>query len=266
VHFLTAGSRRPYSGIVIKTLFATFSILTFACASVPTREEFVQLNSTLKALREENARIEQRLQKIENQSVSVRASPAPRIASAARSSREEAMPTLTVVKLKPKIETAPKVKTDIAIEEPAESVLAELKSVERQTEQPDVDDAQMADSQFDTAFELMNTGNAVAGVSQMKQFVTDWPKHAKADNALYYSGLALMTSGEFESGAAQFEQVAAKYPAGDAVIESLSKLAECHAKLKKVDRAKAAWEKIVNTYPGTSAALLAQNKLAQLNQ
>ena len=59
----------------------------------------------------------------------------------------------------------------------------------------------------------------------------------------------------------QFERVINQYPAGDAVIDSMLKLADCRMKLKGPREARATWEKIVATYPGTAAATQAQARL-----
>jgi TolA-binding protein len=53
----------------------------------------------------------------------------------------------------------------------------------------------------------------------------------------------------------------AQYPAGDAVLDSMLKLADCRVKLNRPAEARATWQKIVNSYPGTSAAAQAQARL-----
>lgn len=226
----------------------------------------------MRALRAENARLDARLEKVEQQLVIARASsarPAPvaaepkPVAQGSASSSADALPPLTVVKLKPKKEAAPKLNTEVAVAEPPEGIVEELRT--DGDGKPDAADLAMADAQFERALEAMKTGNPEGGVAQMQQFITDWPKHPKADNALYFSGLTMMSQKEYETAAGNFQQVLAKYPAGDAVLDSMLKLAECRLKLNQPREAKATWEKIVTTFPGTAAATQAQARLASLH-
>jgi tol-pal system protein YbgF len=108
---------------------------------------------------------------------------------------------------------------------------------------------------------MMKTGNSETGVAQMQQFVNDWPRHPKADNALYFSGMAFMAEKDFEHATQQFDRVISQYPAGDAVLDSMLKLAECRLKLNRLREARATWEKIVSGFPGTAAATQAQARL-----
>lgn len=225
----------------------------------------------MRALRAENVRLEARLEKLEQQRVSggVRAAtPAPRPVSAAASqvSSADALPPLAVVKLKPKKEAAPRLSTEVSVVEPAEEapeVVAHLGPAEPRA--ADEADLAMGEAQYERAMDALKTGNAEGGVAQMQQFVTDWPRHPRADNALYFAGLALLADKDFEGAAPLFERVLAQYPAGDAVLDSMLKLAECRYKLNRPREAKATWEKIVASFPGTAAATQAQARLASLS-
>jgi tol-pal system protein YbgF len=172
-----------------------------------------------------------------------------------------------VVKLKPKKEAAPKLETVVEVSEPPESITQELKdSAPRDDDAkegapPDDADLSMAEAQYERGLESMKTGNSEAGIAQMQQFVTDWPRHPKADNALYLAGTSFFAMKDFEHAAPLFERVLAQYPAGDALLDSMLKLAECRLKLKGPREARATWEKIISGYPGTTAATQAQARL-----
>lgn len=169
------------------------------------------------------------------------------------------VPPLTVVKLKPRRELPPKLDTEVEISEPPEALIKEF--TQGSSVQEDQADLTMADAQFDRGLSLMKTGNSEGGVAQMQQFIADWPRHPKADNALYFSGLALLAQKDFERATEHFDRVIRQYPAGDAVLDSMLKLAECRFKLNQPLEARSTWEKIINTYPGTSAATQAQARL-----
>lgn len=276
-HFLTPSEERPYPFLAIRPLGAIACLALFGCATDSTTRELHELTASVRALRAENARLDARLEKVEQQLVIANARPGARPTTAAEPkpvaqgsspvSSADALPPLTVVKLKPKKEAAPKLNTDVAVSEPPEGLVEELRAPDdaKQGEAPDAADLAMADAQFERALDAMKTGNPEGGVAQMQQFVADWPKHPKADNALYFSGLTMMSQKDFVQAAGNFQQVITRYPAGDAVLDSMLKLAECRLKLNQTQEAKATWEKIVSSFPGTAAATQAQARLASLS-
>lgn len=184
-------------------------------------------------------------------------------------SSNDALPPLTVVKLKPRKDAAPKIETAVEVSEPPETFAQALEvsdatlaaSAATAAQPPDDADLAMADAQFERGLSMMKTGNPEAGIAQMQQFVNDWPRHPKADNALYLAGMAFVAEKDFEHAHGLFERVLAQYPAGDAVLDSMLKLAECRLKLNRPKEARATWEKIVSGYPGTTAATQAQARL-----
>lgn len=99
----------------------------------------------------------------------------------------------------------------------------------------------------------------------MQRFVADWPKHSKADNALFLIGMAHWTDRDFVRAQDTFERVVNQYPAGDAVVEAMLKLAECRFKLSRIADARVTWERVVSSYPGTPAAQTAQQRLLSLS-
>ncbi|MDP1828586.1 MAG: tetratricopeptide repeat protein [Archangium sp.] len=223
-----------------------------------TRAEHAELLSSIRALRDENSRLEARLDRMEAEKKQPRAAPAAHPAPSVRAvTAPDALPPLTVVKLKPRKEAAPRLETNVEIAEPPEAITQEFKN----DPPPDDADLSMAEAQFDRGLSMMKTGSSETGIAQMQQFVTDWPRHPKADNALYFSGMAFLAMKDFEHATEQFERVINQYPAGDAVLDSMLKLADCRLKLKGPREARATWEKIVSGFPGTAAATQAQARL-----
>jgi tol-pal system protein YbgF len=110
----------------------------------------------------------------------------------------------------------------------------------------------------------MKTGNVSGGIARLQKFAAENPRHPKADNALYYSGVGLMAESDFDGAANAFEKVLSAYPAGDAVMGSTLRLAECRARLKNTRAARALYTQVVNKYPGSAAASEATQRLALL--
>lgn len=243
-----------------------------ACATDQvSRAEHQELLASLRALRAENARIEARLDKLESE-VKVVAAPSarttavavspvsPKSAPEAQVVKKDEMPALTVVKLKPKKEAPPRLSTEVDVVEPPEGLLTNLSPGD--DEPKDTADEALVEQQFQSGLDALKTGNPEGGVTQLQQFARDWPKHPRADNALYYAAVGLMAAREFKDAENLLEQAIRQYPAGDATVDSLLKLAECRTRLNRQADARATWEKIVSTYPGTQAATTAQARLA----
>lgn len=222
------------------------------------RAELGELRSELRAVREENARIEKRLERVE-----LLAPTAARARPPAPKSQEAAeVPSLTVVRLKPKADPAPKLQTATPVVEPSVETLDALSAAAAAPEEDPVDPLEV-ETEFEKGVSALKTGNLEGGVDLLLRFVERFPKHSKADNALYFSGVGLMGLSAIEDAAHTFERVLAAYPAGDAASESMLKLAECEVKLNKPAEAKAVYEKLVSTFPGTAAAQQASARLSR---
>jgi len=222
----------------------------------------------VRALRAENARLDTRLERLERErqeQASGRSASAPAGVSPSAAappaggpvSAADALPALTVVKLKPRTQAAPRVETQVPVVEPPEGLAAELKPTAR----PDEGELALAQTAYDRGLDALRTGNPEGGEAQLLQFVSDWPKHPRADNALYFVGLARMSQQDFAGASQQFERVLSVYPAGDAVVDAMLKLGECRLRLKQPQLARAAWERVVATFPGTAAATQASTRL-----
>ncbi|MFZ5471295.1 MAG: tetratricopeptide repeat protein [Myxococcota bacterium] len=227
-----------------------------------SKAELHELRAELRAIREENARLERRLERVEvGSSVTGRVSGTPTAAKGA----SHTLPPLTVVKLKPKVEPAPKLETGTAVVEPGPEQIEALASppATEPSEEIELDPA-VGEAMFENGLSALKTGNVAGGVDSLLRFVEQFPKHAKADNALYFSGVGLMSLEALEDAATTFGRVLSAYPASDAVVDAMLKLAECNVKLNRPAEARAVYEKIVSTFPGSAAATQASARLASI--
>lgn len=241
-----------------------------ACAtSAVVKPELAELQAEVRALRTDNARLETRLERLERNRAVTASATAPTIETGATSNTPNerpghAMPDLTVVKLKPKKEAAPKVSTAVQVVEPEPEVITSLEQVLPGPAVAYESDAERGDAAFNKGVGALKTGNVEGGIAQLQQFAADAPQHAKADNAIYFTGLGYMGLSDFEDAATAFEAVAKKYPAGDAVVDALLKLAECRTKLNQPGDARKAYQRIVKDWPDTPAAQAARSRLSLL--
>ena len=101
-------------------------------------------------------------------------------------------------------------------------------------------------------------------IDRLKHFAEMYPKHNKADDALYYAALGELGRGEVARSAALLELVVQRYPAGDVVQDAMLKLGEVRLRLRQPAEARAAYAQLVQSFPGTAAALQAQARLETL--
>lgn len=250
-----------------------------ACAGVDPalKAELSDVRAEVKALREENARLARRVERVEIDLAVKKASsssPAPGKPGRPAGPASAEIPSLTVVKLKPKVEPPPPLNTSVSVVEPSPDVLEALASAPAgrgdglaatvgDDDGPSEDPA-LADGEFDQGLQALRTGNVEGGVDKLKQFARDHPRHAKADNALYFASVGMIGLGDLEGAAATLEAMLREYPAGDAVSDAMLKLAECRARQSRARDAKTIYSEVIQRYPGTAAASQAEQKLAQL--
>lgn len=240
-------------------MLSLFALCSCASPSA-SQSESSELKAELRAMREENARLRRSL---ENKEPPGSALPGP--SASARMGAPAEIPALTVVKLKPKAEPAPRISTAIPVVEPApESVDEILQATRSEDEKGPPANPALLDQEFREGLNALSTGNLSGGVAKLQRFAADNPRHPKADNALYLSGVGLMGLSDYERATTVFEQVISSYPAGDAVKEAMLKLAECRARLNRRTEARALYGQLVKKYPGTAAATQAQARLASL--
>src|SRR5207253_1748849 len=112
-----------------------------ACATpTATSAELNELRAAVRALREDNARLEAKINRLDQQKAIAQAPSSPvssklesrpsATAPATASATPAEVPALTVVKLKPKKEAAPKINTEVEVLEPSPEVVAAMKKIE----------------------------------------------------------------------------------------------------------------------------------------
>ncbi|NOK23004.1 tetratricopeptide repeat protein [Corallococcus carmarthensis] len=265
-----------------------------ACATTAASQtEVGRLEAEVRTLRANQASLVERLERLENRDAVSRArtvSPAPAAAPvASASAKPEAAPSeggeplgmapaeLTVVRLKPKKEPAPRINTAVAVMEPdTDQMEMFISPVEgssgtgsvassRVSMEPPEKDPDILDAEYERAVAMLRTGNVEGGVETLTRFASENPRHPRADNALYFSGLGQMGLQDPTGAAKTFERLIKTYPAGDAVQDGMLRLAECRVRLNQAVDARALYTRVVTQFPGTAAATQAEQRLAALS-
>jgi tol-pal system protein YbgF len=267
----TAAQLFQVGALPIRRLNVALSLIVCAaCATEGSKKELSDAKSQLRALREQNEQLEHRLARMEAlQALGTAHSAAPASGSSVRPapvSTPKSMPNLTVVKLKPKREPAPKLDVATAVDEPDSEDLGEILTEPSVPMAPDPRDASpaMLEKQYEDGVGSLKTGNVEGGVERLRAFALENPKHPRADNALYFAGLGLIGLTNHEEAASAFELLMQRYPASDSVVDAMLRLAECRVRLKQQDAARALYTKVISSYPGTAAATQAEQRLASL--
>lgn len=272
---------------IIRRLFAIAPLCALtACATTGSAQssELAELKAEVRAMRETQARLEKRLERMELHT-SVSQSRASNAAAPARDASTPAAPAaaasgystpeLAVVKLKPRNEPAPPLPTRVAVVEPAPDDMemfissapeGDGASATADASEPREElDSAVLEAEFEQAVAALRTGNVEGGVTRLQAFAEEHPRHPRADNALYFSGLGQMGLKDFASAVKSFERLIEKYPAGDAVLDGMLRLAECRLRLNQKDDARALYTRILTQFPGTAAATQAEQRLATLS-
>lgn len=270
------------------------ALVACATADSASKAEVDSLRAELRSLRDNNSRLEQRLERLEVRDTVSRAkanaAPAPAATPAPAAKPEQPTPSLTatpelaVVKLKPRNEPAPPIATRVAVAEPAaddmEAFISgsdsedsaaparprrQARGAKEVREPAERQDTAQADADYEQAVSALRTGNVEGGVARLQRFAEENPRNPRADNALYFSGLGLIGLKDFAGAARVFERLIETYPAGDAVVDGLLRLAECRQRLNQTDDARALYTRLVTQFPGTAAATQAEQRLATLS-
>lgn len=251
------------------------------------------LKAELRAMRDQQTRLNDRLERLERSNAVLRArsssqapaaapSPSPQAPAKASSaapaapqpSSNVAVPDLTVVKLKPKSEPAPSLPTKVAVVEPDQEDVELFVSSSPEPAEPATPASAPApnpavtaalDAEFEQAVAALRTGNVEPGVAKLQSFAELNPRHPRADNALYFAGLGKIGMNDHEGAAQVFVRLIETYPAGDAVLDGMLRLAECRLKLNQREDARALYTRVITQFPGTAAATQAEQRLASLS-
>ncbi len=114
------------------------------------------------------------------------------------------------------------------------------------------------------AKELLDSGRLREARQRFEAFGRDHPRHALADNALYWLGETWYAQSLWLDAATAFGKVVSEHPGGNKVPDAMLKTGLCYHNLGERRSAVEVFEQLAAMYPGTPAARLAQQRLDAL--
>ena len=115
-------------------------------------------------------------------------------------------------------------------------------------------------NEYREALSLLRSGRFDQALQAFSAFVTSYPEHAYADNALYWRAEALYAKKQYGDALRQFQEVTERYPASRKLPDSLLKIGLCHRRLGDADKARVYFRRVVRQYPDSTAARLASRE------
>lgn len=113
---------------------------------------------------------------------------------------------------------------------------------------------QAAVQAYGDALSLVRADRCHDALIAFASFVSRWPDHPHADNAMYWRGECLLRLGETRQGIEEFNSLLRRYPSGNKVPDALLKLFLTWRRLGDEARASEAALRLLNEFPGTDAA------------
>jgi hypothetical protein len=99
----------------------------------------------------------------------------------------------------------------------------------------------------------------------LEDFVSRYPRHPAADNALVEAAEDYAAAGKDEAACALARRAGDDYPAGDALSAALERLAACESRRGGTGAERRILERLVSEFPRTPAAQRAGTRLAAIS-
>jgi tol-pal system protein YbgF len=107
---------------------------------------------------------------------------------------------------------------------------------------------------YDGALAMARTGRCREAVDAFGEFLSRWPAHPHADNAMYWRAECILQGGDRHRAVQEFEGLVARFPAGNKVADALYKLAVTYRRLGDRAAADRAAQRLNVEFPDSEAA------------
>ena len=117
---------------------------------------------------------------------------------------------------------------------------------------------------YKRAFDAYRHGEIAKAVKIFSSFVSRYPKHELADNALYWIGECYYDQRDFSTARTYFTRVITDYPSSNKVPDAMLKLGMCNEMEQRFEDAKRLFKAVMLSYPDSQAAKIAMQRIKSL--
>jgi tol-pal system protein YbgF len=117
---------------------------------------------------------------------------------------------------------------------------------------------------YDRALAALRAGKYADTIAALRNFSSDHPGTALADNAQYWLGEAYYVTGDFDKAQATFKSVGERWPKSRKAPDALLKLGYTQQMQQDPKAARATLQQVIIRFPDSDAAKLARERLLQL--
>ena len=117
---------------------------------------------------------------------------------------------------------------------------------------------------YRAAQQQLGRGSLNTARAAFEEFVSRYPNHEFAPDALYFLADILVQQENFADALEAFREVQRRFPTASRVPDSLYRIAMIQIEMDDLDEAEQTLQRIVNTYPETLTAELAADKLDEI--
>lgn len=111
-----------------------------------------------------------------------------------------------------------------------------------------------ASTAYDDALAMVRAGRCAEATTAFADFLSRWPQHPHADNAMYWRGECLQRAGDAAGAVREWEALLERFPAGNKVPDALYKLAQARRRGGDVAAAERHERRLLEGFPDSDAA------------
>ena len=120
------------------------------------------------------------------------------------------------------------------------------------------------DQLMELGLQQLRRGSPATARTAFAEFLKDYPQHARAGDAWFFTGEAWTADQRSDSAAAAYQQVVLHFPSSGHMAAALYKLGLIAVQAGKKDEARAQFNRLVASFPLSDEAALARDQLRAL--
>lgn len=114
---------------------------------------------------------------------------------------------------------------------------------------------------YETSMSFFREGKFEQAMDGFKDFLKEYPKSDRADNAQFWIGECYMALRQYEQAILAYQEVIKKFPKGNKVPNAMLRQAVAFLEIKDTTSARLLLKKIIKQFPKSSEAKIAETKL-----